>query len=97
MGRRTLGLPKGNLRLEQKQAAAAVGQIALAQAWTEALRTRNMVAAQVLVTLTDRIDAKRVYLFGVGCTTVAHFASGRAAPRPCPAPPATDAAESCRR
>ena len=30
----------------------------------------------VLVTLTDRIDAKRVYMFGVGCTTIAHFAFG---------------------
>ena len=59
LGRRTLGLPKGDLRLEQKQAAAAVGQIALAQAWTEALRTRNMVAAQVLVTLTDTEERRR--------------------------------------
>jgi glutamate 5-kinase len=59
LGRRTLGLPKGALRLEQKQAAAAVGQIALAQAWTEALRTRNMVAAQVLVTLTDTEERRR--------------------------------------
>ncbi len=59
LGRRTLGLPKGNLRLEQKQAAAAVGQIALAQAWSEALRTRNIVAAQVLVTLTDTEERRR--------------------------------------
>lgn len=59
LGRRTLGLPKGALRLEQKQAAAAVGQIALAQAWAEALRTRNMVAAQVLVTLTDTEERRR--------------------------------------
>lgn len=59
LGRRTLGLPKGALRLEQKQAAAAVGQIALAQAWSEALRTRNMVAAQVLVTLTDTEERRR--------------------------------------
>jgi glutamate 5-kinase len=59
LGRRTLGLPKGVLRLEQKQAAAAVGQIALAQAWAEALRTRNMVAAQVLVTLTDTEERRR--------------------------------------
>jgi glutamate 5-kinase len=59
LGRRTLGLPKGALRLEQKQAAAALGQIALAQAWTEALRTRNMVAAQVLVTLTDTEERRR--------------------------------------
>ncbi len=59
LGRRALGLPKGPLKLEQKQAAAAVGQIALAQAWAEALRTRNMVAAQVLVTLTDTEERRR--------------------------------------
>ena len=59
LGRRTLGLPKGTLRLEQKQAAAAVGQIALAQAWAEALRTRSMVAAQVLVTLNDTEERRR--------------------------------------
>jgi glutamate 5-kinase len=59
LGRRTLGWPRGTLRLEQKQAAAAVGQIALAQAWTDALRTRNMVAAQVLVTLTDTEERRR--------------------------------------
>ena len=35
-----------------------------------------MVCVPVLVTLTDRIDAKRVYPFGVGCTTVAHVAFG---------------------
>ncbi len=59
LGRRTLGLPKGKLKLEQSQAAAAVGQIALAQAWSEALRTRNIVAAQVLVTLTDTEERRR--------------------------------------
>src|SRR4029078_1004051 len=35
-----------------------------------------MVCVPVLVTLTDRIDPKRVYLFGVACTTVAHVAFG---------------------
>jgi MFS family permease len=30
----------------------------------------------VLVTLTDRIDAKRVYLFGVGCTIAGHLLFG---------------------
>ena len=59
LGRRTLGLPKGKLKLDQSQAAAAVGQIALAQAWAEALRTRNIVAAQVLVTLTDTEERRR--------------------------------------
>ena len=59
LGRRTLGLPKGKLKLEHSQAAAAVGQIALAQAWSEALRTRNIVAAQVLVTLRDTEERRR--------------------------------------
>ena len=59
LGRRTIGLSKGVLKLEEKQAAAAVGQIALAQAWSEALRTRNIVAAQVLVTLTDTEERRR--------------------------------------
>ncbi len=59
LGRRTLGLPKGKLDLPQKQAAAAVGQIALAQAWSEAFRARNIVAAQVLVTLTDTEERRR--------------------------------------
>ncbi len=59
LGRRSLGLPKGKLKLEQSQAAAAVGQIALAQAWSEALRTKNIVAAQILVTLQDTEERRR--------------------------------------
>ncbi|MFI5030420.1 MAG: MFS transporter [Reyranellales bacterium] len=43
---------------------------------TSAFYAAYMVCVPVLVTLTDRIDAKRVYLFGVGCTMVAHFAFG---------------------
>jgi MFS family permease len=35
-----------------------------------------MVSVPVLVTLTDRIDAKRVYLFGVGCTVIGHLLFG---------------------
>ena len=59
LGRRSLGLPKGKLKLQQSQAAAAVGQIALAQAWAEALRTQSIVAAQILVTLTDTEERRR--------------------------------------
>jgi glutamate 5-kinase len=59
LGRRTLGLAKGELKLEEKQAAAAVGQIALAQAWSEALRIRSIIAAQVLVTLNDTEERRR--------------------------------------
>ena len=35
-----------------------------------------LAAVPVLVTLTDRIDAKRVYLFGVGCTVIGHLLFG---------------------
>jgi predicted MFS family arabinose efflux permease len=35
-----------------------------------------MLAVPVLVTLTDRIDPKRVYLFGVGCTVAGHLLFG---------------------
>lgn len=35
-----------------------------------------MLAVPVLVTLTDRVDARLVYLFGVGCTISAHVLFG---------------------
>jgi MFS family permease len=35
-----------------------------------------MVAVPVLVTLTDRLDAKRIYLFGVGCSALGHVLFG---------------------
>ncbi len=38
-----------------------------------------LVSVPVLVTLTDRVDAKRVYLFGVACTVAGHLAFGLAA------------------
>jgi glutamate 5-kinase len=59
LGRRSLGLPQTKLKLEQKQAAAAVGQITLAQAWQSALERQNIVAAQVLVTLNDTEERRR--------------------------------------
>ncbi len=59
LARRTLGLTQRRLRLEEKQAAAAVGQIRLAQAWTEALSTRGLTAAQLLLTLDDTEDRRR--------------------------------------
>ena len=43
---------------------------------TSAFYAAYMVSVPVLVTLTDRIDPKRVYLFGVACTAVAHVAFG---------------------
>ena len=41
LGRGVLGLPPGPLKLEESQAAAAVGQIALARAWSETLGQRH--------------------------------------------------------
>jgi len=43
---------------------------------TSAFYAAYMVSVPVLVTLTDRIDAKRVYLFGVACTVVGHLLFG---------------------
>lgn len=59
LARRTLGLTRRTLRLEEKQAAAAVGQIRLAGAWTEALAAHGMTAAQLLLTLEDTEDRRR--------------------------------------
>jgi glutamate 5-kinase len=59
LGRRRLKLGKGALKLEAAQAAAAVGQIALAQAWTEALGANGLTAAQILLTLDDTEERRR--------------------------------------
>lgn len=59
LGRAVLGLPTGTLPLEQSQAAAAVGQIRLAQAYQEALAVHGITTAQVLVTLEDSEDRRR--------------------------------------
>jgi glutamate 5-kinase len=61
LGRRHLKLPAGKLRLEESQAAAAVGQIRLAHAWKEALEDRGLTVAQVLLTLDDT-ETRRRYL-----------------------------------
>ncbi len=53
LGRRHLGFPKGPLRLEESQAAAAVGQIRLAHAYKELLEQWDLQVAQVLLTLED--------------------------------------------
>jgi glutamate 5-kinase len=61
LGRRQLGLPAGSLALEQKQAAAAVGQIRLAHAYKELLEDEHTAVAQVLLTLQDS-EQRRRYL-----------------------------------
>ena len=59
LGRAVLKLASGPLKLEDSQAAAAVGQIALARTWTEALSRRGITAGQVLVTLGDTEERRR--------------------------------------
>jgi glutamate 5-kinase len=61
LGRRQLGLAPGKLRLEESQAAAAVGQIRLAHAWKEVLEQHDFTVAQVLLTLGDT-EQRRRYL-----------------------------------
>ena len=59
LARHALGLTDGALRLAEKQAAAAVGQISLAQAWSHALSAHGLTAAQLLLTPEDTEDRKR--------------------------------------
>ncbi|MBL0372261.1 glutamate 5-kinase [Rhizobium sp. KVB221] len=59
MGRTVLDLPSGALKLEESQAAAAVGQIALARAWSESLSRHDIVAGQILLTLGDTEERRR--------------------------------------
>jgi glutamate 5-kinase len=59
LGRSVLRLPGGLLRLEDSQAAAAVGQIALARIWAEVLSRHGITAGQVLVTLQDTEERRR--------------------------------------
>jgi glutamate 5-kinase len=59
LGRSVLRLPPGLLRLEDSQAAAAVGQIALARIWAEILSRHGITAGQVLVTLQDTEERRR--------------------------------------
>jgi glutamate 5-kinase len=59
LGRRELGLGRGKLKLEEKQAAAAVGQIRLAHAWKDVLEERGLTVAQVLLTLGDTEERRR--------------------------------------
>ncbi|GBR04587.1 glutamate 5-kinase [Acetobacter oeni] len=78
LARHSLGLPQRALRLEEKQAAAAVGQIRLAQAWSAVLSERGLTAAQLLLTPDDTEDRRRYLnaratldtLLGLGCVPV---------------------------
>ncbi|MDZ7822887.1 MAG: glutamate 5-kinase [Ahrensia sp.] len=61
LGRTVLDLPPRALKLEESQAAAAVGQIALAPAWNVALKKHDIITAQILLTLDDT-ETRRRYL-----------------------------------
>lgn len=78
LARRSLNLHQHRLKLEEQQAAAAVGQIRLAQAWSEALSDKGLTAAQLLLTLDDTEDRRRYLnaratlqtLLSLGCIPV---------------------------
>ena len=78
LARTKLGLTQARLRLDEKQAAAAVGQIRLAQAWSEALQAHGLTAAQLLLTPGDTEDRRRYLnaratlstLLALGCVPV---------------------------
>ena len=60
LGAAKLGLAKGGRgSLADAQAAASVGQVALARLWSDALGTHGITAAQILVTLGDLEDRRR--------------------------------------
>ncbi|HRP79926.1 MAG TPA: glutamate 5-kinase [Aquamicrobium sp.] len=59
LGRTILGLTARSLPLEESQAAAAVGQIELAGAWSQELSARGLKSGQVLVTLGDTEERRR--------------------------------------
>ncbi|HTE94224.1 MAG TPA: glutamate 5-kinase [Bradyrhizobium sp.] len=77
LGRGRLKLPRGALKLEESQGAAAVGQIALARIWSEVLGHHGIGAGQILVTLQDTEERRR-YLNAR--STIAKLLEWRAVP-----------------
>jgi glutamate 5-kinase len=61
LGRGLLGLSATALTLEQSQAAASAGQIALSQAWAQALGAHDIVTGQILIT-PNITEERRYYL-----------------------------------
>jgi glutamate 5-kinase len=66
LGRGLLGLSAQNLALEQQQAAASAGQIALSQAWAESLARHRIVTGQILIT--PNITEERRYFLNARTT-----------------------------
>ena len=77
LGRGLLGLGGANLSLEQQQAAASAGQIALSQAWAQSLGKHGIVAGQILIT--PNITEERRYFLNAR-TTIATLLSLGAIP-----------------
>src|SRR4030081_2391244 len=59
LGRSRLKLPRGTLKLEEREGAAGVGQIARARIWSEVLGKHGITASQILVTLDDTEERRR--------------------------------------
>ena len=59
LGRRALKLKSGALRLEESQAAAATGQVRLAQAYVDAFHVHGIAVAQILLTPEDTEERRR--------------------------------------
>jgi len=66
LGRRILKLEAVSLPLEESQAAASVGQIALSQAWAEALSRHGIITGQILIT--PNITEERRYFLNARTT-----------------------------
>ncbi|MFV0645435.1 MAG: glutamate 5-kinase [Sphingomonadaceae bacterium] len=78
LGAARLGLEKGGRKnLADAQAAASVGQIALAGLWSELLGRQGLEAAQILLTLQD-MEERRRYLNAA--STLARLLSAGAVP-----------------
>ena len=92
LGRHVAGLRKGALKLEDSQAAAAIGQIALARAWSQALHQRGILAGQVLLTLQDTEERRRYLNARETLARLLGDARGaRSSTRTTPSPPAKSA------
>src|ERR1700692_3924501 len=73
----SIAMARCRLKLEESQAAAAVGQIALARIWSEVLGDHGIGAGQILVTLQDTEERRR-YLNAR--STIAKLLEWRAGP-----------------
>lgn len=59
VGRRHLGLPNGELKLQEQQAAAATGMVRLAHAYQDVLDRHDLTVSLVLLTLDDSENRRR--------------------------------------